>query len=47
MLMNFYLDHYGRYVDAGKPRALGWSAQYDIKTGVERTIDILKALEQG
>lgn len=34
-------------LDAGKLQALGWSAQYDIKTGVERTIDILKALEQG
>jgi nucleoside-diphosphate-sugar epimerase len=29
-------------LDGGKLRKLGWKARYDIKTGVQRTIDILK-----
>ena len=29
-------------LDGAKLRKLGWKARYDIKTGVKRTIDILK-----
>ena len=31
-------------LDSRKLKQLGWSAKYDIKTGVERTIDILKTI---
>lgn len=32
-------------LDSSKLQSLGWKAQYDIKTGVERTIQILKVLD--
>ena len=32
-------------LDATKLQSLGWSARYDIKTGIERTIDILKEID--
>lgn len=32
-------------LDSSKLQLLGWSAKYDIKTGVERTIDILKKMD--
>lgn len=31
-------------LDATKLQSLGWSARYDIKTGIEKTIDILKEI---
>lgn len=31
-------------IDSGKIQKLGWSAEYDIKDGVNRTIEILKSL---
>ena len=33
-------------LDSSKLHTLGWQARYDIRTGVERTIKILKAIEQ-
>ena len=32
-------------LDGSKLRALGWKPQYDIKSGIERTINILKQQE--
>lgn len=32
-------------LDSGKLQSLGWSAKYDIKTGIERTIDILRNID--
>lgn len=34
-------------LDAGRLRALGWRAEYDIRTGVRETIDILRELNEG
>ena len=34
-------------LDAGKLRALGWSAGYDIETGIRETIDILRETREG
>lgn len=34
-------------LDAGKLRALGWQASYDINTGIRETIDILRELGKG
>ena len=33
-------------LDSSKLHALGWNAKYDIRSGVERTIKILKVIEQ-
>ena len=33
-------------LDSTKLRGLGWKAQFDIKTGLEHTIDILRAMEE-
>ena len=33
-------------LDASKLKALGWTAHYDIETGIKRTIDILREMEQ-
>ena len=33
-------------LDGSKLRSLGWKPQYDIKTGMERTISILKSLQE-
>lgn len=33
-------------LDAGKLRALGWKASYDIDTGIRETIDILRELDE-
>ena len=33
-------------MDAGKLRALGWSAHYDIAGGIRETIDILRDLQE-
>ena len=32
-------------LDATKLQSLGFSAKYDIKAGIERTIDVLKTLD--
>lgn len=34
-------------LDAEKLRALGWRAEYDIRTGLRETIDILRELSEG
>lgn len=34
-------------LDSSKLQKLGWSAKYDIKSGIERTIDMMRALEKG
>ena len=31
-------------LDSSKLQQLGWKAHYDIKTGIERTINILKTI---
>ena len=33
-------------LDARKLQQLGWKAKYDIKTGVERTIEILRNIQR-
>ena len=33
-------------LDARKLQQLGWKAKYDIKTGVERTIEILRDIQR-